>query len=132
MIKEIKIKNIKELHTTNMNGEAEVEFNALLDNDLTLEQATDLARSKKIKIYYEVTDEIIDLEEKEYLSAVIRPFRDRIDSISKESMPFGDNCFIAISLDDGEDEIFLPVFEKDEMYLGMEIGREYTLEELDL
>lgn len=76
---------------------------------------------------YIIEKEILDKEEKEYLSAVIRPFRNRVEYIQKKDNM---NEFIKIELDD---EIFyLPYFEKDTMYKGMKLNKKYTLKELDL
>lgn len=77
---------------------------------------------------YIVEKEILDEKEKEYLSAVIRPFRDRVEYIKKIS---GDREYINVLLEDG-DEIVFPYFEKDTMYKGMELNKKYTLKELDL
>ena len=70
---------------------------------------------------------ILDEKEKEYLSNVIKPFRDRVSSISKDG-PLG---YITISLD-GDDFAILPNFEEGTMCKGMKPNREYLLEELGL
>lgn len=74
---------------------------------------------------------IIDDVEKEYLSAVIKPFKDKVKCITKEKC--GDKCkdCIQIVLDDNE-RALLPCFNSGAMYRRMEYGREYTLEELGL
>ena len=72
---------------------------------------------------------ILDEKEKEYLSAVIKPFRDQVISISKKSANYGE--FIGISIDEAED-IYLPYFKKGTIYKGMELNKDYTLEELGL
>lgn len=94
------------------------------------------------EIELEVPD-ILDKKEKEYLSAVIKPFRDRVISITKYSFN-KDLCYISIVTEPkkeikympsvGEiEEIFLPLFKKNSlMYQGMELEKKYTLEELDL
>jgi len=75
---------------------------------------------------------ILNEKERKYLSAVIRPFRDKIETISKH----GDDEreFIEISLlDEGErDDIYSPYFKTNTMYKGMKEGKSYTLEELGL
>ena len=82
------------------------------------------------EIDIEVPD-ILDDVEKRYLSAVIRPFRKRVDSIMKISDPLGyDKEYIFIKLD--EDSFSLPYFKTGTMYQGMELERAYTLEELGL
>ena len=75
--------------------------------------------------------EILDDVEKRYLSAVIRPFRKRVDSIIKISDPLSyDKEYIFIKLD--EDSVSLPYFKIGTMYQGMELDRPYTLKELGL
>lgn len=74
--------------------------------------------------------EILDDTEKRYLKAVIRPFKNKVNHISKEDCYDGD-CYISIELDDGED-INLPYFKKETMYNGMEEDKKYTLKELEL
>lgn len=76
---------------------------------------------------YILEKEILDEEEKEYLSAVIRPFKDRIEFIAKRRM-FDD--YICIGLND--EAISLPYFKKGTMYKGMEADKKYTLKELGL
>ena len=74
--------------------------------------------------------EILDEAEKRYLKAVIRPFKNKVNHISKEDCYDGD-CYISIELNDEED-IKLPYFKKETMYNGMEDNKEYTLKELGL
>ena len=76
---------------------------------------------------------ILDEVEKEYLRAVIKPFRKRIKKIVKYFAHFdrGHYDFIDIYLISGE-EITFPYFEQNTMYKGMISGKEYTLEELGL
>ena len=77
------------------------------------------------------TPEILDDVEKRYLSAVIRPFRKRVDSVMKISDPLGyEKEYIFIKLD--EDSFSLPYFTAGTMYQGMELEKVYTLEELGL
>lgn len=76
---------------------------------------------------YIVEKEILDEKEKEYLSAVIKPFRDRIEFIAKRRR-FDD--YICIGLND--EAISLPYFDKGTMYKGMELDKKYTLKELGL
>lgn len=79
----------------------------------------------------EYKEPILDDIEKEYLSAVIKPFRKRIKSIKKTGYP-SNSAFISIAMDKCE-HIFLPVFELNSgMYQRMEINKEYTLKDLGL
>lgn len=78
---------------------------------------------------------ILDKKEKEYLSAVIRPWRDKVDCIRKQRLLTEENYeFIRIVYRDTTRtaRIELPNFEKGTMYKGMELGKEYSLEELGL
>ena len=77
----------------------------------------------------EYKDPILDDVEREYLSAVIKPFRKKISYIRK-SKDFRKK-YIKIVLCDG-DTMYFPYLANDEMYKGMELDRNYTLEELGL
>lgn len=88
------------------------------------------------EIEIEVPD-ILDEKEKEYLSNVIKPFRDRVISIEKSR--FDDSCFISITVNSKRASsgtktecINLPFFKEDTMYKGMMEDYAYTLEDLDL
>ncbi len=78
---------------------------------------------------YIVEKEILDDTEKEYLGAVIRPFRNKIVSISKEDC-CNEDCFINVELEN--DALIFPYFKKETMYKGMELEKQYTLKELGL
>lgn len=73
--------------------------------------------------------EILDEEEKRYLEGVIRPFRDKVKNIIKNTN-YSHQCYIGIRLE--HEGIALPYFKENIMYKGMEIDRMYTLEELGL
>ena len=79
---------------------------------------------------------ILDEAEKKYLSAVIKPFRDKVLSIQKSSGLYASQYFDEISVYYeifGHDLCFdLPPFEKGTMYKGMKKDHDYTLEELGL
>lgn len=78
---------------------------------------------------------ILDDVEKEYLSAVIKPFRKHIINIRKtEYYKYEFIEIVIYRTDEGAScEVFsFPYFKKDKMYKGMEISKEYTLEELGL
>lgn len=69
---------------------------------------------------------ILTDEEKEYISFVIKPFREKVESIVKGSYRYSE--YIKINLVD--DYTSLPCFAKGTMYNGLEPDKEYTLEEL--
>lgn len=77
---------------------------------------------------------ILDDAEREYLSAVIKPFRDKVEYIMKVKSFAVDKakCYIFIRFNDGSGDMNFPVFSKSDMYKGMKTYREYTLEELGL
>ena len=86
-----------------------------------------------IKVEVKKKELILNEKEKEYLSAVIRPFRDRVRYIEKRSE--GDQ-YILISLRIDEkpycENFLLPFFKADTMYKGMIPHKEYSLEELGI
>ena len=77
----------------------------------------------------EYKEPILDEVEKEYLSNVIKPWREKTISIIKVRV--NEDDFISIRLKNGE-KVNLPWFKKSTMYKGMEENRAYTLEELGL
>lgn len=105
-------------------------FNKDLYSDKFLDQTIEV----------EVPD-ILDKEEKEYLSAVIKPFRDRVIYIAKvvvSNKEFAISIKSSIDFNEKGKSIAcetnnLPRFKySDEMYKGMEDNRPYKLEELGL
>ena len=87
----------------------------------------------------EYKEPILDEEEKAYLSAIIKPFRDRTVCIGKHQSLYHPTKYnlleIAVKpLDNSNnwDYIHLPIFSKKTMYRNMALGKKYTLEELGL
>ena len=76
---------------------------------------------------------ILDPAEKKYLSAVIKPFRNKVYTIAKYD-DGDDNYYIQIAIKQNVyfEYIDLPYFKKGTMYKGMELEKEYTLEQLGL
>lgn len=72
---------------------------------------------------------ILNEKEKEHLSNVIKPFRDRVKSIRKCSVT---DAWEWIQIQMEENGVILPCFEKGTMYKGMEVNKEYNLEDLGL
>lgn len=87
----------------------------------------------KYETVYKTKSEILDEVEKRYLRNVIRPFRDKVNTIRKTSnkMNSKDNQCIIITFKNDFNMDF-PNFEPNTMYKGMEEYKEYTLEELGL
>ena len=73
---------------------------------------------------------ILEEKEKEYLVAVIKPFRDRVKYITKYIYPAKEE-YLLIVMYNGERMSF-PTFKKETMYKGMKVYEEYTLEDLGL
>lgn len=73
---------------------------------------------------------ILTDKEKAYLSAIIKPFRDKRITIGKLSLLFGEEEYIWIDIDGNY--FALPFFKKGEMYNGMEQNKFYKSEELGL
>ena len=78
-----------------------------------------------------VHPQILDDAEKRYLSAVIKPFRKHVQNIAKYRTFGNTEEYIIIQIDSPE-RLSFPHFKVDTMYIGMEPGRRYTLEELGL
>jgi len=77
----------------------------------------------------EYDPKILDEKEKEYLSAIIKPFRKKVKYIEKRFWT-SDLEYLSICL---KKEFFaFPNFKKGKMYKGMEHNKHYTLEELGL
>lgn len=80
--------------------------------------------------------DILDKEEKKYLSAVIKPFRNEVTSIEKiASLLYNDEAFLQITTESkkrGKLRIVFPYFSKNTMYKGMKDNEPYKLEELGL
>lgn len=96
----------------------------------------DFTGTMKIKngfiIEMENKKEILDEAEKEYLSAVIKPFKKRIVYIMLRELIIGSGrIFVHVELNN-KDLIVLPNFKQGTMYKNMEIDRKYTLKELGL
>lgn len=73
----------------------------------------------------EYKEPILTDKEKEYLSAVIRPFRNQIVSICKHYYVSEEELTI-------NGTMRFPSFKTGTMYKGMQINKEYSLEELGL
>lgn len=80
-----------------------------------------------------VHPQILDDAEKRYLKGVIRPFRDRVQYITKTNNGCSRGyCGIRIGFTNPSDDIYLPCFLASTMYKGMKLYKNYTLEELGL
>lgn len=73
---------------------------------------------------------ILEEKEKEYLAAVIKPFREKVKYIQK-CFDLGNEAYIYIYVKKCGSMIF-PTFRRGTMYKGMEVNKRYTLEDLGL
>ena len=92
-----------------------------------IQEVKSIKRPTQYETIYEKPDEILDKEEKEWLENVVRPFKDKVKYINKFQYLAE---WIVIKLHKGSIEF--PRFKKNTMYKGMEVGKNYTLEELGL
>ena len=74
----------------------------------------------------------LDKEERKYLKAIIKPFRDKVKYIMRVKDINLDENYILISFNRASDCITLPNFNRDKMYKGMKEGVKYSIEELGL
>lgn len=112
-------------------------FQVLCKNKIIYERTylADTGQKKLIDFFNWLEQEykppILDDVEKAYLSAVIKPFRKRIEYIEKtDNYYVNGKQFLCIVL--ANDRCGLPNFKKGTMYKGMEANKRYTLEELGL
>ena len=85
-------------------------------------------------VVYEKID-ILDDIEREYLSNVLKPFRNRVMVIEKEERyPNKEYINVELKTDNPaeNDYLIFPDFKKGTMYKGMKINKKHTLEELGL
>ena len=107
-------------------------FNKTLD-EVYRKHTGDMCSTNEVILEWlckEYKEPILDDVEKAYLSAVIKPFRNRVDYIYKGTDGKDKEC-INIEFDE-DDEFPLPYFKEGKMYKNMVVNREYTLEELGL
>lgn len=80
-------------------------------------------------------DGILYEYEKIYLNNIIKPFRKRVDYVSKRNNHIYQCDFIEIVVcneNNFTEHIELPFFKENTMYENMELNKKYTLEELGL
>lgn len=89
-------------------------------------------RPVKYETVFERKEEVLDETEKRYLASVIKPFKNKIETIEK-TIKIGDSslCYLIMLLKNN-DMANLPNFKKNSMYKGMETNKKYTLKELGL
>ena len=120
-----------DLHfSVDSNGDIVISLNdKILVRGLHIPFEDALKRWLDMEILRKIHDEkILNDSEKKYLSAVIKPFRDKVEYITKKPLVYKEYIYIHIYAD----SIMLPRFKKGTMYKGMKPDHGYTLEELGL
>lgn len=103
----------------------------LFHNGVCPDNCKDCKKAAMKWLLEEYKEPVLDDVEREYLSATIKPFRKMIAYIVKaQDFDDGKQC-IRIILQNG-DGMHFPYLDDDAMYKGMEVNKEYSLEELDL
>ena len=77
---------------------------------------------------------ILDDKEREYLSEVIKPYKNKVIGIAKIKDIYDEKSYIRILINgiDEKEVITLPWFKENAMYKGMKASKKYTVEELGL
>ena len=122
---EILIKDGEEYYESRNTWRVGKNLKNLEDNEMILGKIIKI-EEPTYETVYEYKPEILDEVEKRYLRGVIRPFEVRF--IKKVDLTNAEYIYIELK----SDHISLPNFSSNTMYKGMEIDKEYTLEELGL
>lgn len=111
-----------------------IEFNPNLNNMYIKQVYNEKASigTDKVIILSERPLHILDKEEKEYLSNVIKPFIDCVVFILKDYYLDFEYIAIEYKYKGACAEVTLSYFDKGTKFKGMELQKEYTLEELEL
>ena len=94
------------------------------------ENVTEIKIPCQYKTIYKREEPILDDKEKEYLSAVIKPYK--VIGIKKRQDDNDEQICIDTIENRYEYIIMLPYFKKGTRYKGMKLNKEYTLEDLGL
>ena len=108
-------------------------FEICLDSKIMGEIGIDTISRNPVLVWLdqEHKEPILNDAERKYLSAVIKPFRNKVQNVAKFLHTANGEEYIAI--DTGEETgMFFPDFEANTMYKGMILRKWYTLEELGL
>lgn len=107
----------------------------LFHNGVCPDNCKDCKKAAMKWLLEEYKEPVLDDVEKEYLSVVIKPFRNKIATISKlhtyDNINYENNEYIYFGMKDRRG-YSLPLFKQGTMYKGMQQGKHYTLEELGL
>lgn len=109
-----------------------IENNTLKFKDDSSKEWTDSGLSINNVKKFEITilpKQILTDAEKEYLKAVIKPFKDRIEYITKYTDNYYEHITIFLP---GNTPLCFPKFERGKSYKGMKSNNPYKIEELGL
>ena len=102
----------------------------LYHNGICPDNCKDCKKAAMKWLLEEYKEPVLDDVEREYLSAVIRPFRKKVMDVVKVQYCEGKQSIrIRVSYGDCAE---LPFFKNNTMYKGMKVGKYYTPEELGL
>ena len=106
----------------------------LFHNGVCPDNCKDCKKAAMEWLLEECKEPILTDSEREYLSAVIKPYKNKVTFIAKSKDAYEAKYFISIVVNGnyGREAIHLPWFKENTMYKGMEIGKHYTLKELGL
>lgn len=107
----------------------------LFHNGVCPDNCKDCKKAAMKWLLEECKEPVLDEVERKYLSDVIKPFRNKIDTISKlhsyNKIDYENNEYIFLSMKNN-DGFSLPLFKQGKMYKGMQQGKHYKLKELGL
>lgn len=103
----------------------------LFHNGVCPDNCKDCKKAAMEWLLEECKEPILTDSEREYLSAVIKPFRGKVSHIVKIHSKVDTYEYICICVN-GYEVMFFPKFEENTMYKGMEPNKCYTLQELGL
>lgn len=112
-----------------LSNKVQEEYSNVISNRDKVNYLKEQLKQLKEESKKEKNKPILDDAEKEYLSAVIRPFKDKVEYICKTADYDGEYITIGMVKDS---TMLFPYFKKNTMYKGMEANKEYTLKELNL
>lgn len=127
-IKDMNFEGFKKIEKLAYNGKFAIICNSDFQYRYTKEMIAEVKRPIEYETIYKRKEPILDDKEKEYLSSVIKPFRNRVKYIVKRDIIRFE--YIFIKLEDGS--ISFPAFKKGTMYKNMKANKGYFLEELGL
>lgn len=89
------------------------------------------------KVLWERKPEVLTEEEKEYLTNLIKPFRNQFRGLEKKYSEEKNSNYLVLDVVDfqdakEDDSIYMPNFENGSAYRGLKTDKYYTLDELGL